>query len=161
MPEISTNLIIQAINEAERCGCRPIAAGLGLVKLRERYETWHTDDLPQDERTWRGFVAKHLKLAPGRADILLGRMVKMGALLACSRCGAESTAPCACPAPHMPAHRWVRAAVAEVSGSALARATAAIEASPEKSNRAIAAEIGVSEPTVRRARQKLTTPAGA
>jgi hypothetical protein len=44
---IDTALMIQAVNEFERCG-RLIAAGLGLVKLRERYETWWRDDLPPD-----------------------------------------------------------------------------------------------------------------
>jgi len=44
--------------------------------------------------------------------------------------------------------------------TALDRAMAAIAASPEKSNRAIAAEIGVGLETVRRARQKLTDAGG-
>jgi len=45
--------------------------------------------------------------------------------------------------------------------TALARAIAAVEAHPEKSNRAIAAEIGVSEPTVRRAWWQIHTAHGA
>lgn len=152
---IPTRLMVMAINEFERCG-RHIAAGLGLVKLRERYETFDLDDLPPDERSWRGYAAKHLRFGPERADHLLGRMVNIGGLLSCARCGATSASPCACHAPHVPTHRWARSAIAEVQSSALARATAAIEANPQKSNRALAKEIGLSEPTLRRARQKLS-----
>jgi hypothetical protein len=84
----------------------------------------------------------------------------MGALLACARCGKTSASPCACPAPHVPTHRWARAAIDEIASSALVRATAAIEAHPGKSNRAVAAEIGVSFETVRRARRKLQEVSG-
>ena len=62
----------------------------------------------------------------------------------CSACGAAGTAGCDCGAPYVPAS---------------ARAAKAIAASPEKSDRAIAAEIGVGSNTVRRARA--TAPAGA
>lgn len=131
---IPTNLMIQAVNEFERCG-RLIAAGLGLVKLRERYETWWRDDLPPDERTWRDYTAKHMRFGTERAQELLGRMTGM----------------------HQ--HRWpdVRrsSSVAVIEPTALDRALAALAAHPERSNRAIAAEISLSEATVRRARQKL------
>jgi hypothetical protein len=155
---IDTALIIQAVNEFERCG-RLIAAGLGLVKLRERYDTWWRDDLPPDERTWRAYTAKHMRFGADRADFLLGRMTRIGGKMRCTRCGTESGCPCACGAAYVPTHRWARAAgpaeVAAPEPTALARAMAAIAAHPERSNRAIAKEIGLSEPTLRRARQKL------
>ena len=56
--------------------------------------------------------------------------------LACSACGAEANASCNCGKPYSPRER-----AAEV-----------VAAHPEKSNRAIADEIGASEATVRRAR---------
>jgi hypothetical protein len=57
--------------------------------------------------------------------------------LHCSKCGATAEASCDCGAAYVPA------------GVAAAKA---IEANPEKSNNSIAKDIGVSEPTVRRAR---------
>jgi hypothetical protein len=57
--------------------------------------------------------------------------------LACSACGAEANASCSCGKPYVPKQQ---------------RAAEAVAAHPEKSNRAIAEEIDVSEPTVRRAR---------
>jgi hypothetical protein len=56
----------------------------------------------------------------------------------CSECGVEAAAACDCGAPYVPA------------GVAAANAVAA---HPEKSDRAIAAEIGVSDKTVGRARR--------
>jgi DNA-binding transcriptional MocR family regulator len=56
----------------------------------------------------------------------------------CSACGAASTAACDCGAPYVPA---------------TARAAKAIAATPRKSDRAIAREIGVSDTTVLRARR--------
>jgi hypothetical protein len=61
---------------------------------------------------------------------------KTYALLACTECGAEAYASCNCHKAYKPVDL----------------AAKAIAANPSKSNRAIAAEIGVSEPTVRRAR---------
>src|SRR5262249_2521660 len=63
----------------------------------------------------------------------------------CSSCGAEGIAACDCGAPYLPAS---------------ARAAKAVAANPEKSDRALAAEIGVGSNTVRRARQS-TAPSGA
>src|SRR6266481_5565577 len=56
----------------------------------------------------------------------------------CSECGVEAAAACDCGAPYVPA------------GVAAANAVAA---HPEKSDRAIAAEIGVSDKTVGKARR--------
>ena len=55
----------------------------------------------------------------------------------CSECGAAGIAACDCGAPYMPAAD---------------RAAKAIATDPDKSDRAIAAEIGVSRATVQRAR---------
>lgn len=57
--------------------------------------------------------------------------------IGCSSCGATVDAACDRGAPYMPAGQ---------------RAAAAIAANPQMSNRAIAEETGISEPTVRRAR---------
>jgi hypothetical protein len=57
--------------------------------------------------------------------------------LQCSACGAEANASCNCGKPYVPAKQ---------------RAADAVAAHPEKSNRAIAAEVGVDEKTVRQAR---------
>jgi hypothetical protein len=56
----------------------------------------------------------------------------------CSSCGAAGIAACDCGAPYMPAS---------------ARAAEAVVANPRKSNRAIAADLGVAEGTVRTARK--------
>jgi len=57
--------------------------------------------------------------------------------LACSACGAEANASCNCGKPYEPK---------------LQRAADAVAEHPEKSNRAIAEQIGVDEKTVRKAR---------
>jgi hypothetical protein len=61
--------------------------------------------------------------------------------LQCSSCGAEGSGSCGCGAPYIPASE---------------RAAAAIAANPAKSDRMIAAEIGVSQPTVSKARKAST-----
>lgn len=57
--------------------------------------------------------------------------------LACSACGAEANASCNCGKPYIPAKQ---------------RAVEAVKANPQKSDRAIAADIGVAPNTVRAAR---------
>ena len=64
--------------------------------------------------------------------------------ITCTACGAEANATCTCGVAYMP--KSVQAAEA-------------IKANPERSNRAIAQETGLSEQTVRRARQG--APSGA
>lgn len=64
--------------------------------------------------------------------------------LHCSGCGAVADASCDCGLPYVPA---------------IERAAKAVAANPEKSNRALAEEIGVGVETVRRAR--LTDPDGS
>jgi hypothetical protein len=59
--------------------------------------------------------------------------------LQCSSCGADATASCDCGVAYLPAGK---------------RAEEAVAANPEKSDRAIAEEIGVSQPTVSRARKR-------
>jgi hypothetical protein len=58
--------------------------------------------------------------------------------LSCSECGAEANASCNCGKPYIPAK---------------VRAAEAIKANPQKSDRAIAADIGVSHTTVQEARK--------
>jgi hypothetical protein len=57
--------------------------------------------------------------------------------LVCSECGADGEGTCRCGAPYVPAGQ---------------RAADAVAKNPEKSNRAIADEIGVDEKTVRKVR---------
>jgi hypothetical protein len=59
--------------------------------------------------------------------------------IGCSACGATANASCDCGAPYLPAGQ---------------RAAEAVAANPEKSDRAIAAEIGVDKNTVAAARRK-------
>jgi hypothetical protein len=66
--------------------------------------------------------------------------------LKCIQCHSEVSAACDCGAPYL---------------SPFDLAAQAVKADPEKSNRAIAAEIGVSNQTVMRARKAATAPNGA
>lgn len=61
--------------------------------------------------------------------------------LACTACGAEAHASCNCGKPYLPAKQ---------------RAKDAIKANPQKSDRAIAADLGISHPTVSKARRETT-----
>jgi hypothetical protein len=61
--------------------------------------------------------------------------------MACIGCGAEANASCNCGKAYVPK---------------AARAAEAVAAHPEKSDRAIAADIGVSQPTVSKARKETT-----
>jgi hypothetical protein len=75
------------------------------------------------------------------ADILHLKRKTLVARMECSKCGAPGTGTCDCGAPYVPAGQ---------------RAKAAVAAHPEKSDRAIAEEIGVGKDTVRRARVEAT-----
>jgi len=145
IPQIIANLI-----GFERAG-RQVAAAVAIAVLRERYEALRPDDLQADEGTWPDFVRKHLPFPPERVQELLGRMVHRGGMLRCTKCGTEVRCPCSCGAPYIGTHRWAAGAPVLAAD----RAVVALTSHPEKSNRAIAAEIGVSEQTVRRARQKI------
>jgi hypothetical protein len=59
--------------------------------------------------------------------------------MVCTACGSEANASCNCGKPYVPKKQ---------------RAREAIEANPQKSNRAIAAELGLSDDTVGRARRE-------
>lgn len=59
-------------------------------------------------------------------------------LLECSKCGKTAAAPCGCDSPYL---------------TPFERATKAIEADSDRSNSAIAADLGIAEATVRRARE--------
>jgi hypothetical protein len=141
--------LIDAAVTFERAG-RHITAAAALATVRNRHATLSPNDLAGDERTWRDFAAKHIPLPPERVDELVGGMIHRGGLLQCTKCGVGTICPCGCGAPYLVERRdWTAA------GTALERAGAAIAAHPEKSNRAIAKEIGVSDQTVRRARRQL------
>jgi hypothetical protein len=80
-----------------------------------------------------GFIAMSLQYEIQRAVVRLQ----------CSGCGSEANATCNCGKPYVPAK---------------VQAKERVEANPEKSNRAIAAELGIGEATVRRARAETTAP---
>src|SRR5262245_51212378 len=79
------------------------------------------------------------------AQVLKFAPVETRRLYECSACGASATASCDCNVPYVPAGT---------------RAAAAVAANPDKSDRAIAAELGVGRMTVQRARKKSTVPHG-
>jgi hypothetical protein len=139
--------MIEQIAQAEAHG-RPVLAALGLARLREFHEATHPTE------PWADFVRRQIPLARDRVDELIGRLVHRGALLRCTSCGTTARCPCGCGVPYASDHPWANADPL-TKATALDRAAAAVAAHPEKSNRAIAAEIGVSEPTVRRARRQL------
>jgi hypothetical protein len=154
----------QRIAHIRECALRDrwAAAGFGLIELRQWYEASPATAFPDDERTWPDFAAKRLpSIDVGR---LIGQVQFRGGTLQCSGCGALAVCHCGCGTPYLVDHPWGAPAPPPAPKlSAFDRAIAAILAAPEKSNRAIAAEIGVSNQTVMRARQRMTTagPDGA
>lgn len=155
--------LIANILEYERAG-RRVSAGAGLVRLREHYDALDRAGLPDDEQTWEAYAAKHVRLAPERVSELAGKMVHHGGMLRCTKCGTGSQSYCGCGRPYVSEHRWgmsVEAMLVEASPeranepSALDRAIAAVEAHPEKSNRALAAEIGCDDKTIAKARRAM------
>src|SRR5262245_40210364 len=98
--------MIRMIAESDRRG-RPIVTALGLVKLRERYETLDPDELPEDERDWPAFARKRLPLPVDRINRLIGAMVHRGDILRCSACGSETASPCGCGAAYVSTRPWV------------------------------------------------------
>lgn len=129
---IDEHLMVQAVVEAERCG-RWVTAALGLARLHERHEA--DDDRTDD---WDTYAARSIPLPPERLRELLGKMLHGRR---CLRCGSY---------PHAKA---LTAQAVPPKVTAVDRASAAIAASPDASNRAVAKAIGVSEHTVRLARR--------
>ena len=144
--ELELPAAIAYILRFERTG-RPLAAALGLVVLRERFDELSPQDRGAED--WPAFVRLHFSdLGPARVADLVGMMVHRGGPLRCSKCGIEVRCACSCGVPYLVSHRWAPT-------SANQRATDALAADPSRSNRAIATEIGVSEMTVRRARRQI------
>jgi hypothetical protein len=139
----STAAMVERIVAADIAD-RPMLAALGLARLREHIEA---DPLSHPEG-WAAFARKSLPLARDRIAALIGQMVHRGGMLRCTNCGTFAKCACGCGAPYAVDHPWA----ADPKSGALDRAVAAVTAHPERSNRAIAAEIGVSFETVRRAR---------
>jgi hypothetical protein len=152
---LSIASMVEQITQAEARG-RPVLAALGLARLREFHEATNPA-VP-----WADFARRHVPLARDRVEALIGRMVHRGALLRCVKCGTQAKAPCACGVPFVSEHPWANADPL-TKATALERAAAAVAAHPEKSNRAIAAEICVGLETVRRARAaaKAAAPDGS
>ena len=147
--------MLECITQAEARG-RSILAALGLARLREFHEATNPTEL------WAEFSRKHVPLARDRVEELIGRMVHRNAVLRCTKCSTEVKCPCGCGVPFVSDHPWANADPL-TRATALERAAEAVAAHPEKSNRAIAAEIGVGAQTVKRARDaaKAAAPDGA
>jgi hypothetical protein len=143
LPTLSERIAL--IIQWEAAG-KNIHAALGLAHLQQ--------DLGLDEPGWEIFVREHFPFSLARADELIGRMVRRGGLLLCSKCGAEALPQCTCGAPYHWEHQLAPTA-SQTGQSALERALDAVAASPRKPLRVIAREIGVSHETVRRARAAL------
>ena len=147
--------MIERIVEFENAG-RTVVAALGIAVLRERYEGLNLSNLPADIDTWAKFTAKHVPLPSTRIAELIGKMVHRSGALQCTSCGEQTRCPCGCGTPYVSEHRWATTGKSDDGQpivSALDRAKIAIAAGPEKSDRVIATEIGVSNQTVGRARQ--------
>jgi hypothetical protein len=148
---------IAHIGESFRCD-RLAAAGLGLIELRRWYEASDPSAFGDDGRTWSQFIATRLPaVEPAAIERLIGKVLFRGGALECMGCGAHAVCQCGCGAPYVVAHPWAAPAPAPPPAPATAfdRATAALAADPGRSDRAIAAEIGVSAQTVKRARAAL------
>jgi len=140
---------------------RLIPAAVALVELQRWYEASAKTAFAKGERTWLEFVAKRIPLDPARIRDLMGRVLSRGGLMRCEDCGTASICLCGCGASYQPEHPAAMPSQQPTRKvSALDRATAAIKTSPEKSNRAIAAEIGVSHQVVGRARRQIKEAAG-
>jgi hypothetical protein len=152
-------MIKVCIVESERTG-RLVTAGLALRRLQEHCEAYDVRELPPDEQDWQAVVAKYIPLPAARIAELIGRVSRSsGRLLRCAGCGASLHSRCACGAPYSSGeHSPVEApplAPVPAKQTAHDRAVAAVTAHPEKSDRALAAEIGVGHQTVGRARKQL------
>ena len=161
-------MIGHCIVDSERTG-RHKTAGVALTRLREHYDNIDPRDLSGDERSWETFATKHVPLPAERVAELIGKMVFSGGMLRCTSCGTFTRCACGCGRPYVGEHRWsmsVEQMLVEVvperanEPSALDRAMAAVEANPEKSDRVIAAEIGVGRQTVMRARAAVKVRSG-
>jgi hypothetical protein len=75
---------------------------------------------------------------PDKTSTTTAKVVSLPVRLVCSACGADGQGSCQCGAPYIPKSQ---------------RAAEAIAANPEKSDRAIAAEIGVSHEAVSKVRR--------
>jgi len=152
--------MINHIIDYERAG-RRVAVGLGLTRLRQHYECLDPEDLPPDEQSWEAFAGKHLPLPQVRIAELIGKMVHHGGLLRCTKCSARTKSECGCGAPYVGEHHWampvdkVKPNNKSSKDSALDRALVAITTHPEKSNRALAAEIGCDDKTIAKARRTI------
>jgi hypothetical protein len=133
--------MVERIVAAEAAGRHQLAA-LGLARLREHVEA------QAHPEGWADFARSNIPLARDRIAALIGQMVHRGGMLRCTNCGTEARCPCGCGVPYAVDHPWAN----DTADTALERAAKALAAHPERSNRAIAAEIGVSYQTVRRAR---------
>lgn len=145
---IRDGLIASAI--AAMKSSRPIAAGLVFIQLRQSFGL---------DRDWREYI-EAVPLELEEVERLIGQVAFRNAMAGCAKCGTQVRCPCQCGAPYRPEKPWAdepdtepeTVATKPPASPKLDRAIAAIKADPSKSNVLIAKEIGVTEITVRRAR---------
>jgi hypothetical protein len=150
LPKVDTSAppsvaeMIESIVKAERRG-RPMVAAFGLARLRKFHEATNPGE------PWADFARKNIPLGRDRVEELIGSMVHRNNLIRCVKCGTAVKCPCGCGVSYVSNHPWARP-TKTIKTTALERAAEAVAAHPEKSNRVIAAKIGVSFETVRKAR---------
>lgn len=152
--------MIAFANERVAAG-RWVTGGLAVIQIKRAFDKIEPRERPADEKTWRAFADKHLAFGFAGADELMTRFdpsYKAGTLR-CIRCGAAAKAGCDCGARCVPVEpsEWdapepAAPTAEQTAPTALERATAAVAAHPEMSDRAIAKLTGISRETVRRAR---------
>jgi hypothetical protein len=155
---LSVAEMIENIVKAERRG-RPMVAAFGLARLREFHELHARpagkkagEEATIPGETWAEFARKNIPLGRDRVEELIGTMVHRNNFIRCVKCGVAVKCPCGCGAPYASEHPWANSDPL-TKKSALQRAAEAVAASPGKSDRAIAAEIGRDHKTVAKARR--------
>jgi hypothetical protein len=155
-------MIKVCIVESERTG-RFVTAGLALRRLQEHCEAYDVSELPPDEQDWQSVAAKYVPLSAARIAELIDRVSSSGGrLLRCAGCGAGLHSRCACGAPYSSDARPPVEAppLAPAKTETFGRALAAVTAHPEKSDRALAAEIGCDHKTIGKARRSMDAAVG-
>jgi len=165
LPPTSLSDMVAFVNERVAAG-RWVTGGLGLIRVKSVYEQIAPRERRADEKTWPAFAERRLTFGGfAGAEELLGRFdpARRCGMIRCGGCGAVGKAPCQCGVRCLPAEPGDPAAVPRAKPdkrelSAREKAAAAIAADPEKSDRAIAAELGIGHATVSRARGPRVSP---
>lgn len=167
-PATDVAAMLATVIDAEQRNRRATLA-LALQRLFEWYQALESS-LPDGERTYAGFLRRHLAMPQDRLEKLIGDLepligglIRKGGLIRCTECRAESVCACGCGVAYLPEGTNLAPPIApeKLVPTALDRAVAAIredataaaqEGRETKSLREIAREIGVSHQTVKRAK---------